>query len=147
MIDFDTTFDCAPIRDQTTEELIRIIQQALALWHKEGGKSAGPEGPVVSFGKRVNSGKVAVIVAHSIGGHEWATPEYYAEAAPLIGVEWTLYRSHCRIERETFASQLLASILRLDPVVAYPGMPAAPKSWQTISEQEQRRIIQAIAEA
>jgi hypothetical protein len=68
------------IRSDTTAELTRIIQLALSQWHREGGKSAGPEGPVIAFGKRVMRGGVMMVVGHSIRGHEWATPAYYVDA-------------------------------------------------------------------
>ena len=69
------------IRRDTTAELTHIIKLSLAQWHREGGKSAGPEGPVIAFGKRIMRGGVMMIVGHSIRGHEWATPAYYADVA------------------------------------------------------------------
>ena len=133
------------IRRDTTAELTHIIKLSLAQWHREGGKSAGPEGPVIAFGKRIMRGGVMMIVGHSIRGHEWATPAYYADAARIMRKDkrGKAYPSHCEIERETFTCQLLRQIMSLTPA-AYPGLPEAVPEWQTISEAEQRQIVETI---
>ncbi|AUY05548.1 TPA: hypothetical protein ACYSC8_004953 [Citrobacter freundii] len=134
------------IRRDTTAELTHIIKLSLAQWHREGGKSAGPEGPVIAFGKRIMRGGVMMIVGHSIRGHEWATPAYYADVARSLRKDKTgkVYASHCQIERETFTCQLFARIMGLTQT-AYRGLPDVAPEWQTISENEQRQIVEFIS--
>ncbi|EEL7547489.1 hypothetical protein GKH43_22835 [Salmonella enterica] len=133
------------VQQLITAELCSMIPKALAQWFREGGKSAGPEGPVIAFGKRVMRGGVMMIAGHSIRGHEWATPAYYADAARILRKDkrGKAYPSHCEIERETFTCQLLRQIMSLTPA-AYPGLPEAVPEWQTISEAEQRQIVETI---
>lgn len=76
-----------------TAELCSMIPKALAQWFREGGKSAGPEGPVVAFGKRIKRGGVMTIVGRSIRGHLWAaqpiTPTRLASCAKISGAKPT----------------------------------------------------------
>ena len=133
------------VQQLITAELCSMIPKALAQWFREGGKSAGPEGPVIAFGKRIKRGGVMTITGYSIGGHKWATPAYYADAARILRKDkkGKAYPSHCEIERETFTCQLLRQIMSLTPA-AYPGLPDTAPEWQTISETEQRQIIELI---
>ena len=134
------------IRRDTTAELTHIIKLSLAQWHREGGKSAGPEGPVIAFGKRIMRGGVMMIVGLSIRGHEWATPAYYADVARSLRKDKTgkVYASHCQIDRATFTCQLFARIMGLTQT-AYRGLPDVAPEWQTISENEQRQIVEFIS--
>ena len=134
------------VQQLITAELCSMIPKALAQWFREGGKSAGPEGPVIAFGKRIMRGGVMMIVGHSIRGHEWATPAYYADVARSLRKDKTgkVYASHCQIERETFTCQLFARIMGLTQT-AYRGLPDVAPEWQTISETEQRQIVEFIS--
>ena len=134
------------VQQLITAELCSMIPKALAQWFREGGKSAGPEGPVIAFGKRIKRGGVMTIVGRSIRGHLWATPAYYADVARSLRKDKTgkVYASHCQIERETFTCQLFARIMGLTQT-AYRGLPDVAPEWQTISENEQRQIVEFIS--
>jgi hypothetical protein len=97
---------------------------------------------VIAFGKRIMRGGVMMIVGHSIRGHEWATPaDGPAACAKTKRAKCTPATAR---SSGNFTCQLLARIMGLTPA-AYRGLPDVAPEWQTISEDEQRQIVEFIS--